>query len=77
MDTMIISLYLKGLLFSILIVGGLSGLYLLSYFIRRTDKTQAEKRNRVIDVILINILVIPILSFAFLGIFIILRSRGL
>ncbi|MCL2681684.1 MAG: DUF4059 family protein [Streptococcaceae bacterium] len=77
MDTMIISLYLKGLLFSILIVGGLSSLYLLSYFIRRTDKTQAEKRNRVIDVILINILVIPILSFAFLGIFIILRSRGL
>ena len=74
---LILELYIKGLIFSFLVVAVCAGIYLFAYLVRRTDKTRVERRNRVIDTILIAVLTVPILSFAVLGLLVILRVRNL
>lgn len=73
---MVLEFYLKGLVFSAILMIVISGIYLFAFLVRNTDKTKSERRNRILDVILVNLLTIPILSFAILGILIILRVRG-
>jgi len=74
---LILELYIQGLIFSILLVAILAGLYIFAYSVRNTDKSKIERRNRIMDTILIAVLTIPILSFALLGILVILRARHL
>ena len=74
---MILQFYLKGLLISALLVLILGGLYAFTYLVRNADKPWTERRNRIFDLILVAILTIPILSFAVLGILVILNIRGL
>lgn len=74
---MLLQYYLKGLLFSAFLMLGLSALYLFAYLVRNPNKPKRERRNRILDVILINLLTIPILSFAVLGLLIILKVRAL
>ncbi|MCA1387282.1 DUF4059 family protein, partial [Bradyrhizobium sp. BRP05] len=47
------------------------------YLVRNTKKPWAEIRNRIFDLILVGILTTPILSFAVLGVLVILKIRGL
>jgi len=72
MINLVLQFYLKGLLISFLVVGLLSLLYGFIYWIR---KSRNVWRNRLFDIILVDILTIPILSFAVVGILIILRIR--
>ena len=75
MINLVLQFYLKGLLISFLVVGLLSLLYGFIYLIRNHHKSRNVWRNRLFDIILVDILTIPILSFAVVGILIILRIR--
>ncbi|MCG6979229.1 DUF4059 family protein [Lactococcus lactis] len=74
---MILQFYLKGLLISAIFVLLVGGLYAFAYLVRNTKKPWTERRNRIFDLILVGILTTPILSFAVLGVLVILRIRGL
>ncbi|MGM9886513.1 MULTISPECIES: DUF4059 family protein [unclassified Lactococcus] len=74
---MVLQLYLQGLLISFLLMLVLSLIYALAYLVRNQDKSRTVIRNRIFDLILINLLTIPVLSFAFLGILVILKTRAL
>lgn len=69
----ILSLYLQSLIIAILVVVVLS----LIWFVRRAVKgldTTLEARHQVLyDLLLINLLTIPIVSFGILGILLMLR----
>ncbi|QPS71537.1 DUF4059 family protein [Lactococcus garvieae] len=75
MINLVLQFYLKGLLVSFLLVGGLSLLYGFIYWARNRHKPRNVWRNRLFDIILVDILTIPILSFAVVGFLIILRIR--
>lgn len=75
MINLVLQFYLKGLLISFLVVGLLSLLYGFIYWLRNYHKPRNVWRNRLFDIILVDILTIPILSFAVVGILIILRIR--
>lgn len=74
---MVLQLYLQGLLISFLLMLVLSLIYAFAYLVRNQDKSRTVIRNRIFDLILINLLTIPVLSFAFLGILVILKTRAL
>jgi len=74
---MILEFYLKGLLISAIFVLLVGGFYAFPYLVRNTKKPFAERRNRIFDLILVGILTTPILSFAVLGVLVILQIRGL
>ncbi|WP_288624893.1 DUF4059 family protein [uncultured Lactococcus sp.] len=74
---MILQFYLKGLLISAIFVLLVGELYAFTYLVRNTKKPWTERRNRIFDLILVGILTTPILSFAVLGVLVILRIRGL
>ncbi|RZI49872.1 DUF4059 family protein [Lactococcus kimchii] len=74
---MILQFYLKGLLISALFVLFIGGLYAFTYLVRNTKKPWSERRNHIFDLILVAILTVPILSFAVLGVLVIMRIRGL
>lgn len=71
----ILAIYLKSLLISAVVVLILSGLYMLGTISRNYDKPLSVRQNKIFDVLLIDILTIPILSSAVLAILIILKSR--
>ncbi|MFC4652385.1 DUF4059 family protein [Lactococcus nasutitermitis] len=77
MMTLVLQFYLKGLLISALLVLVVSAFYAFTYLVRHSNQPHSVKRNRILDLILIDILTIPILSFAMLGLLIILRIRHL
>ena len=74
---MVLQLYLQGLVIAAIVVVLLSGLYLFAYLVRSGDKAWYVRRNRIFDVILVDLLTIPVLSFAILGLLIILRVRAM
>ena len=74
---MILQFYLKGLLISAIFVLLVGGFYAFTYLVRNTKKPWAERRNRIFDLILVGILTTPILSFAVLGVLVILKIRGI
>ena len=71
----ILAFYLESLLISAIIVGIISGLYLMGVISRNYDNPRTVRQNKVFDILLIDILTIPVLSFAVLAILIILKSR--
>lgn len=74
---MVLQLYLQGLLISAVTVLILGALYAFAYLVRNTDKPWYVRRNRIFDLILVDLLTIPVLSFAVLGLLIILRIRAM
>ncbi|MFZ2577830.1 MAG: DUF4059 family protein [Lactococcus hircilactis] len=72
---MVLQLYLQGLLVSALVMVVFSAIYAFAYLIRNADQPKNVIRNRIFDLILINLLTIPVLSFAVLGLLVILKTR--
>lgn len=59
----IFSLYLQSLLLTSFIVGGLSGVWIIARMASRKDKTVKARQAHLFDVLMIDIMTIPILSF--------------
>ena len=70
----IFSLYIESLLLTTALIGGLSGILILARMASRKDKTEKARQAHLFDVLLIDILTIPILSFAVMGILLVLKA---
>ncbi|HBJ54117.1 MAG TPA: DUF4059 domain-containing protein [Streptococcus sp.] len=66
--------YLESLLITALLVGSFLGLWIGLRAVRRVDKTIKERQAHLYDMLLIAVMTIPILSFAMMGILLILRA---
>jgi hypothetical protein len=66
--------YLKSLLITVLLVFAISVLYLLGYMARGQNIPSHERRERMFDVVLVDLLTIPILSFATCAIILVFRT---
>lgn len=69
----ILSLYLQGLLIAAVMVILLSVAWFLRRVIKRMDKTAAERQQVLYDLVMINIMTIPIVSFGVVGILVMLQ----
>ena len=74
MFNQIFSLYIQSLLYTTVGVAILAGLWIGLRMLRRKDKTAKERQAHLYDVLLIAIMTIPVLSFATLGLLIVLRA---
>ena len=70
----IFSLYIESLLLTTALIGGLSGILILARMDSRKDKTAKARQAHLFDVLLIDIMTIPILSFAVMGILLVLKA---
>lgn len=70
----IFSLYIESLLLTTALIGGLSGILILARMASRKDKTAKARQAHLFDVLLIDIMTIPILSFAGMGILLVLKA---
>ena len=70
----IFSLYIESLLLTTALIGGLSGILILARMASRKDKTAKARQVHLFDVLLIDIMTIPILSFAVMGILLVLKA---
>ncbi|MGT2934065.1 DUF4059 family protein [Streptococcus catagoni] len=68
------SLYLQGLLLSAITVLVASLVWIFCRAKRKKDKTVLERQAFLYEMIMISILLIPILSFAFMSILLVLKS---
>ena len=68
----IFSLYLQSLFLTTAFIGGLSGVWILLRIASRKDKT--ERQAHLFDVLMIDVMTIPILSFAVMGILLVLKA---
>lgn len=71
----ILAIYLKSLFISAVIVGIISGLYILGTISRNYNQPKFIRQNMLFDILLIDILTIPVLSFAVLSVLVVLMSR--
>ena len=69
----ILFLYLQGLLLSSLVGLCLSGIYLFLRFKIGQSQTVEERQNALFDLLLMNVLAIPILSFGMVAILLMLK----
>ncbi|BBD22070.1 DUF4059 family protein [Streptococcus constellatus] len=67
-------LYLESLLITALLVGSFLGLWIGLRAVRRVDKTVRDRRAHLYDMLLIAVMTIPILSFAMMGILLVLKA---
>ncbi len=74
MMKIILSLYLQSLLITSGLVVGLSLVWLVRRAIKGKDKTVQERRQVLVDLLMINAMTIPILSFGVVGILIMLKG---
>lgn len=74
MTVNIFSLYLQGLLLAIVVTVTVLGSWVLYRRIRQKDKTLLEKRRVLLDALALTFISIPILSFAFMAILIMLKA---
>ena len=70
----IFSLYIESLLLTTALIGGLSGILILARMASRKDKTAKARQAHLFDVLLIDIMTIPILPFAVMGILLVLKA---
>ena len=70
----IFSLYIESLLLTTALIGGLSGILILARMASRKDKTAKARQVHLFDVLMIDIMTIPILSFAVMGILLVLKA---
>ena len=71
----ILSVYVEALLLTTLAMSLFAALWIGWRAFRRKDKTKRERQSHLFDVLLITIMTIPILTFATLGILMVLRGR--
>ncbi|MDR1605712.1 MAG: DUF4059 family protein [Streptococcaceae bacterium] len=71
----ILSLYFKSLFIAAVVVLIISGIYFLGLIARYADQPKHIRQNRFFDLLLMDILTIPVLSFAVLAVLIILKAR--
>lgn len=69
----ILSFYIQGLLLTSVLVFLLGGLWLLIRAIGKKDKTVKERQAVLYEALLMGVMTIPILSFAMMGLLIMLR----
>lgn len=74
MMKIILSLYLQSLLITSGLVIVLSLVWFVSRAMKGKDKTVQERRQVLIDLLMINAMTIPILSFGVVGILIMLKG---
>ena len=67
-------LYLESLLITALLVGSFLGLWIGLRAVRRVDKTVRDRQAHLYDMLLIEVMTIPILSFAMMGILLVLKA---
>lgn len=67
-------LYLESLLITALLVGSFLGLWIGLRAVRRVDKTVRDRQVHLYDMLLIAVMTIPILSFAMIGILLVLKA---
>ena len=67
-------LYLESLLITALRVGSFLGLWIGLRAVRRVDKTVRDRQAHLYDMLLIAVMTIPILSFAMMGILLVLKA---
>lgn len=67
-------LYLESLLITALLVGSFLGLWIGLRAVRRVDKTVRDRQAHLYDMLLIAVMTIPILSFAMIGILLVLKA---
>lgn len=71
----ILSLYLQSLVFTSLSVALFLGLWIGLRALRRKDKTAKARQAHLYDMLLIGVMIIPILSFAMMGILLVFKAR--
>lgn len=70
----ILSLYLQSLLLAAIVVLTLSLIWFLRRAFKGVDKTYQERRGVLFDLVMINIMTIPIVSFGIIGILLMLKT---
>ncbi|MBF0778009.1 DUF4059 family protein [Streptococcus cuniculi] len=69
----ILGLYVKSLLIAAVVVVFLSIGWFLLRLVKKKDKTIQERQEVLFDLLIINVMTIPILSFGIVGILLMLR----
>ena len=69
----ILGLYIQSLFLSAIVVILLSICWLFLRVVRQVDKTAAERQEFMYDLLMINVMTIPILSFGIVGILLMLK----
>ncbi|MGT2711821.1 DUF4059 family protein [Streptococcus oriscaviae] len=70
----ILSLYLQSLLLAAVAVIFVSLIWFFARMIKRTDKTLQARQEVLYDLLIINVMTIPIISFGIVGILLMLKA---
>ncbi|MEQ9763316.1 DUF4059 family protein [Streptococcus jiangjianxini] len=70
----LISFYLQGLLLATIFVFIAGLTYMVNRAYKKVDKTAKERQEVLYDVLMICVLTVPIFSFAFMALLLVLRS---
>lgn len=70
----ILSLYLQSLLLAAVAVIFVSLIWFLARMIKRTDKTLQARQEVLYDLLIINVMTIPVISFGIVGILLMLKA---
>lgn len=71
----LLSLYIESLIITSIGVFVASAIWIGLRAARKTDKTAKERKLHLYDILLIDIMTIPVLTFAVIGVLFILRAR--
>ena len=69
----ILSLYLRGLLYSAIAMSLASLIWFVIRASKGVDRTQQERREFLYDLLIINVMTIPIIAFGIIGILLIVK----
>ena len=73
----LLSLYLQSLVTTTILVGIASCIWIGYRALKKKDKTAKQRQAHLYDILLIDIMTIPILTFAVIGILFIIQAREL
>ena len=71
----LLSLYIESLIITSIGVLVASAIWISLRVARKTDKTAKKRQLHLYDILLIDIMTIPVLTFAVIGVLFILRAR--
>lgn len=70
----LVSFYLQGLLLATVFVLTAGLIYMINRAYKNVDKTARERQEVLYDVLMISILTVPIFSFAFMALLLVIKS---
>lgn len=70
----LVSFYLQGLLLATVFVLVVGLIYMINRAYKNVDKTARERQEVLYDVLMISILTVPIFSFAFMALLLVIKS---